>query len=165
MDLKQKIQEDLKHALLQKDEVHVSTLRLLLAAIVNKEKERQYKISKENPEASEAEWEKKSKLSDEGIQDVIASEVKKRRESIEAFTQGKRLELAQKEKKEMEILQKYLPAQLSQEEVRLLVKEAVAKTGAKSMKEMGKVIAAVMPQVKGKADGSMVSRIVKEFLA
>lgn len=165
MNLKQTIQEEAKKALQEHSEIVLGTLRMLLAAIVNKEKERQYKVSKENPNASEVEWQEKSKLSDQEIQEVIASEAKKRRESIEAFAKGGRQDLADKEKKELEVLQKYLPEQLSEEQIRALVKDAVAKTGATSIKEMGKVMAALMPQVKGKSDGAMVSNIVKELLA
>mgnify|MGYP001576363369 FL=1 len=145
--MKQNIQEELKAALLQRDELKTGTLRMLLAALVNKEKEKN-----EGP------------LTEEQTQGVILSEAKKRKEAIEAFTKGGRPEMAEKERKELEILQKYLPEQLAEEEVRKLVEEAIAQTGAATPQDMGKVMAALMPKVKGKADGAFVSALVKELL-
>jgi len=164
MGLKQTIQENLKSSLQQHDEVGLSTLRMLLAAIVNKEKEKRYKASKENKNLSEAELQTKSELSDQEIQEVAMFEAKKRRESIEAFTKGNRPELVEKETKELEVLKSYLPEQLSEEQIRAIVKDAIAKTGVASQKDMGKLMAILMPQVKGKSDGNTVSKIVKEFL-
>ena len=152
--LKEKIKEDLNSALKEKKELEVSVLRMVLSAVLNKEKEKRFKSGK----AEEA------PLTDEELIEVLSSEIKKRREAVELYTRGARPELADKEKKETEILQKYLPEQLPEEEVRKLVKEAVAKTGAKEMKDMGKVMAELMPKVKGKADSGLVSRIVKESL-
>lgn len=149
--MKKEIQGELKAALLQKDELKTGTLRMLLAALVNKEKE--------NPPAGGL-----GPLSEEQTQDIVLSEVKKRKEAIEAFEKGGRPEMAAKERKELEILQKYLPEQLSEEEVRKIVEEAIAQTGASSPQDMGKVMAALMPKVKGKADGSLLASIVKEFL-
>jgi uncharacterized protein YqeY len=103
-------------------------------------------------------------LSDEEIVDVIAKEVKQRQESVTAFTTGNRPELAEKELQEIAILKKYLPEQLSEEAVAAFVAEAVVETGATSPADMGKVMAALMPKVKGKADGSLVSKLVKERL-
>ena len=145
--MKQDIQEDLKEALLQKDELKKGTLRMLLAALVNKEKEKNL-----------------GPLTEEQIQNVILSEVKKRKEATEAFKKGGRPEMAEKERKEMEILQKYLPEQIPEEEIRKLVKEAIEQTGAATSQEMGKVMAALMPKIKGKADGAFVSALVKELL-
>ena len=145
--MKQNIQEELKAALLQRDELKTGTLRMLLAALVNKEKEKNV-----------------GPLTEEQTQDIILSEAKKRREAIEAFKKGGRPEMAEKERKELEILQKYLPEQLSEEEVRKLVQEAIAQTGVSSQKDMGKVMAALMPKVSGKADGSLVRALVKELL-
>ena len=163
--MKQKVQEDLKQALLSKDEARVSTLRMLLAVINNKEIEKRTKFSKENPNAKEAELQKQSLLSNEEIQQIIAGEAKKHRESIEMFQKGNRQDLVGKETKELKILEAYLPEQMGEEEVRKLVKEAIASTGAKTPQEMGKVMSALMPKIKGKADGSLVSRIVKELLS
>jgi len=163
--MKQKIQENLKQALLSKDEARVSTLRMLLAAIGNKEIEKRTKFSKENPNAKEAELQKNSELQNEEVQQIIAGEAKKHRESIEMFQKGNRQDLVGKETKELKILEAYLPEQMGEEEVRKLVKEAIASTGAKTPQEMGKVMSALMPKIKGKADGSLVSRIVKELLS
>ncbi|MBI2642508.1 MAG: GatB/YqeY domain-containing protein [Candidatus Wildermuthbacteria bacterium] len=162
--MKETIQKDLKNALLSKDETRVSTLRMLLAAVNNKEIEKRTKFSKENPNAKEAELQKQSLLSNEEVQQIIAGETKKHRESIEMFQKGNRQDLVDKETKELKILEAYLPVQMGEEEVRKLVEEAITLTGAKTPQEMGKVMAALMPKVKGKADGALVSRIVKELL-
>ncbi len=163
--LKQTIQSDLTQALKRGDEITCSTLRMLLAAILSKEKEKRYKISKEEPELTEKELAEKSFLTDEELIEVISSEIKKRKEAILGFEKGERKELAEKEKSEMEVLEKYLPEQLSEEEIKKLAKEAIKKAGATEMKDMGRVMAEMMSKVRGKADGSVVSRIVKELLA
>ncbi len=165
MNSKERLYQDLNTALKEKKELETSVLRQLLAAVLNKEKEKRYKISKEKPEASGDELDKECQLADEEVMDVISSEIKKRKESIELFEKGRRQELADKEKKEAEILSKYLPEQLPEEEVKKLVQEAITKVGAKEMKDMGKVMAELMPKTKGRADGSLVSKIVKELLA
>ena len=95
---------------------------------------------------------------------VVQKEAKQRRDSIEEFTKAGRQELADKEQKELEILQKYLPEQLSEEEIKKLVDEAISQTGASNISDMGNVMGALMPKTKGKADGSLVSKIVKESL-
>ena len=146
MQLKGQIQNDLKNALRARNELEVSALRMLLAALINKEKERGLEIT------------------DGEAQNILLTEVKKRKEAAEAFTKGGRGEMAEKERKEMVILQQYLPEQLAEEEVRKLVKEAVEQTGAKIPQDMGKVMAVLMPSVKGKADGALVSALVKELL-
>jgi len=175
MTTKEKIEENLVAALKEKKELEVSVLRLLKAAILNKEKEKRYKLSKVKSEAelekmgkesAEAQkLEKESFLTGEEVMETISSEIKKRREAIELYEKGGRKELAEKERKEIEILQKYLPAQISEEEIKKLVSEAIAKTGAKEIKDMGKVMAVISSQVKGKADMSLVSKIVKELLS
>ena len=162
--LQEKIRGNLNAALKEKRELETSVLRLVNAAILNKEKEKRYKLSKEKPELKEEELEKESQLTDEEVIDVISSEIKKRKEAIVLFEKGGRQDLVEKETKEKEILEKYLPEQLSEEEVKKLVNEAIAKTGAKEIKDMGRVMAELMPQIKGKADSSLVSKIVKETL-
>lgn len=157
MILKEKIKQDLKTALKEARELEILTLRQLSAAFLNKEKEKQYKLSKQGAEGDFA-------LTEEEMIDAVSAETKKRREAIEGFEKGGRQESADKERKELEILQKYLPEQLSEDEIRNLVKEAVAKTGAKEIKDMGKVMAELSPKTKGRADGGLVSRIVKELL-
>ena len=164
MGLKEKIEKDFQKTLKERKAIETSTLRMLKAAIFNNEKEKRYKLSKEKPELSGEELEEESQLNDEEVIEVISSEVKKRKESILEFEKGKREDLVEKEKKELDILQKYLPEQLSEEELQKLAKEAIDKTGAKEIKDMGKVMQEVMPKVKGKADGTLVSKIVKELL-
>lgn len=147
--LKDQLQEDMKDAMRAHEELRLSTIRMLKSAI-------QYYEIQKGGAGYEA--------TDEDVLEVVGKEVKKRRESVELYEKGNNQPAADKEKQEIEILQKYLPEQMSEEEVRTLVKDAVAKTGATSMQDMGKVMGALMPQVKGKADGTMVSSIVKEEL-
>jgi len=149
--LKENLQKDLNNFLKEKNQTGVNTVRLLLAAILLKEKEKKYKTKEET-------------LTDEEVLEVIFSEAKKRKESIVEFEKGGRNDLVAKEKAELEILQKYLPEQLSDEELRKIVKEAVEKVGAKDMKDIGKIMGQVMSKVKGKADGSRVNIIAKELL-
>lgn len=165
MTLLEKIQEDLKAALMGKKEAELSVLRMVLASVSNKETEKRTKIWKEKPNLSSEELGKESKLSDEEMIGVISSEVKKRRESIVEFEKGGREDLVKKEKSELEILQKYLPEQISEEETKKIVSEVITRTGAKEIKDMGKVMGIITAQVKGKADMSMVSKIVKESLS
>ena len=153
--LKITIQEDLNSALKEKKELEVSVLRMVLASVLSKEKDKRFKSGKAEDVP----------LTDEELTDTISSEIKKRREAVELYIRGNRPELAEKEKKEITILQKYLPEQLTEEEIKKLVGEAVAKTGAKEIKDMGKVMAELMPKVKGKSDSSLVSRLVKELLS
>lgn len=162
--MKQTIEKELRESMLAKDQVKTGTLRMLLAAINNKEIEKRTKMSKENPSAKEAELQEKSKLSDEEIGHVVMGEAKKHRESIEMFQKGNRQDLVDKETKELEVLQAYLPEQLSEGEIKKLVQDAIAKTGATSPKDMGKVMGVLMPQLKGRADGALVSKIIKELL-
>jgi len=162
--LKQNIQNATTEALKSKDNFVVGVLRMLLASILTKEKEKRYKISKEKPGAQEEQLAKESELTDEQVIEVISSEIKKRKDAIVLYEQGKRPELAEREQKEIDILKKYLPEQLSSEELKKLVAESIAKTGAKEMKDMGKVMSDLSPKIKGKADGGEVSKIVKELL-
>lgn len=147
--LKQKIQEDLKNAMLAKEAEKLSTIRMLKSAL-------QYFEIQKGGAGYEA--------TDEDVVEVVGREIKKRRESIEMFEKGNRQELADKEKAELEQLQTYLPEQLSEEDVRKLVDEAISATGAATMQDMGKVMGMLAPQTKGKADGSLVSSIVREKL-
>ncbi len=145
-----KIKEELNQAVKDNNEIVRSTLRMLLAVINNKEKEKQYK--------------EKEDLTEEEIVNIIVSEAKKRRESISEFEKGNRKDLADKEKLELEVLAKYLPEQLSEEEVTSLIKETIEEVGASSLQDLGKVMGALMPKVKGKADGGLISKIVKDLL-
>ena len=143
-----KIKEDLKQAQLAKDEMKVSTLRMLISELT-------YARVKKGAD---------SELDDAEIIAVVQKEIKKRQESIEAFEKGGRTELAEKEKAEMDILTVYLPPQLSEEELATIVEEAIAETGAKTPADMGKVIGLVMNKVGQSASGSVVSSLVKQKL-
>lgn len=164
MDLKERIQNDIKEALRAGRSTELMTLRLLWSAILNKEKEKRAKNVSGHPELSSADLERQSALQDEEVIEAISSEAKKRREAMAEFEKGHRQELADKEKEELEILQKYLPEQLPEEEIRRLVKEAIEKVGASGQKDIGKVMAELMPRVKGRADGTLVNKTVKELL-
>jgi uncharacterized protein YqeY len=163
--LKEKILQNLTAAMKERKELEVSVLRQLSASILNKEKEKRFKLSKEKPGISEEDLAKQSLLSDEEVLEAVGYEAKKRKESIVEFEKGKRNDLVEKEKKELVILQAYLPQQISEDEIRVLVKQALEKTGAKEQKEMGKVMAELMPKTKGKADNALVSKIVRESLS
>lgn len=147
---KQQLQEELKQSMLARDELKTSVLRMLLSAI------NYYEIQKGGAGYT---------ATDEDILSVIQKEAKQRKDSIEQFSAAGRQELANKETKELEMLQAYLPAQMSEEEIRKLVEEAIAQTGAKTVTDMGKVMGVLMSKTKGKADGSIVSSIVKEELS
>ena len=146
-----KIKEELNTAIKSNNEIVRSTLRMLLAEMANKEKDKQYK--------------KKESLTEEEKIDIISSEAKKRKDSINEFEKGNRQDLADKEKLELEVLQKYLPEQLSEEDIRKIVEETIKEVSAETMQDFGKIMGALMPKVKGKADGNMVSKIVKELLS
>lgn len=146
MSLQEQIDENLTNAMKEKDELKVSTLRMLKSALQNKE------------------IEKKTALNDDEIVQAIQSQIKSRQDSIVLYQQGNRTELAEKEQKEIAILKEYLPEQLSEEEIRHKVKEAIQKTGAQEMKDMGQVMAVLMEELKGKADSSAISAIAKEEL-
>lgn len=148
--VKDQIQEDLKQAMLAKDEFKLSTLRMLKSAL------QYFEINKGGAGYT---------ATDEDVMDVVEKEVKKRREAMEMYKTGGRNELADKEEKELQILQKYLPEKMSEDEIKNLVDEAVASTGASTIQDMGKVMGALMPKTKGKADGNLVSKLVREKLS
>lgn len=150
--LKEKINSDIKDALKTGNAIKRLVLSLLQSAIKNKELQKRAKSGKAE------------ELDDDEILDVIYSEVKKRKESTESYEKGGRQEMAQKERDELNILMTYMPEQMSDDEIREEVKQAITETGAKDTKEMGKVLGILMPKLKGKADGQTVSRIVKEEL-
>ena len=160
--LKQKISQDIIIAVKGKEKEKSVVLRSLNSAIKNAEINKRAKLSKAG---ETADLEKSSVLSDEEVIGVISSQIKQRKDSISEFEKANRSDLAEKEKAEMDILSVYLPEQLSEEVVRKIVSDAIVKTGAGSVKEMGRVMSAIMPLVKGKADGTMVSGIVKELLS
>jgi len=159
--LKEQIQKNVNISMKEGNSLAATTLRMLLAAIVSKEKEKRYKIFQKD---SKTDLEKESQLTDEEIIETVSSEIKKRRDAIVLYEKGKRQELADKEKEEISVLQKYLPEQMPEEKIREIVLEAILKTGAKEAKDMGKVMAEVIPKTKGKAESGTISRIVKESL-
>ena len=147
MALKDNIQEALRRALKQQQRVEVSTLRLLLSEIKNAE------IAQQKP------------ADDNKVLDVITKEVKRRRESIEAFKQGNRSDLVEQEKAELAVLMSYLPEQMSRAEIIEAARQVVNTVGARGPGDKGKVMSQLMPQLKGKSDGKEVSEIVSELLA
>ncbi len=150
--LYQKISEDLKEALKAKDDFRVGVLRLVISTLRNKEIEKKGK--KLEPI-----------LTEEEVVEILAKEAKKRKEAAEIFDKGGRNDLAEKEKKELEIVQKYLPEQLSEAEVEKIVKAIVEKSGVKDIKEFGRLMGEVMKELKGKADAKLVGEIIKKLLA
>ena len=130
----------------------------------NKEKERLAVIRMVRGAIRQQEIDGQKELGEEDVIAVISKEVKMRRDSIEEFQKGGREDLVEKTQAEIDVLLPYLPAQLSEDEVRELVKAAVEQTGAATPKDMGKVMGVLMPKVKGRADGKMVNTIVKSFL-
>jgi hypothetical protein len=160
--LKGRISQDLIVAIKAKDKVKSLVLRSLNSSIKNTEIIKRTKLSKDS---QVADLEKVSVLSDEEVVGVISSQIKQRKDSISEFEKANRGDLVLKEKSEMDILAVYLPEQMSEVEIRKIVSDAIVKTGASSVKEMGRVMAFIMPLVKGKADGTLVSTIVKELLS
>jgi uncharacterized protein YqeY len=149
MGLKEKLQTDLTQAIRSRDELQSGTIRMLLAAITNEEV------------AGKA----AKVLSDAEIITVLSREAKKRREAVEAYTQAKREDLANKEKAEAAVIAQYLPKQLSEGEIKKLIQEAIAATGATGPSGMGLVMKQLQPKIAGKADGGLVSALVKAALA
>ncbi len=161
--LKDKIKNDFKEAFKAKEQVRLSVLKMVNSEIGNAEINKRAKLMKDGVNAESVET--ASILNDEEVLQVILREVKKRKDSIEAFESAGRQELAEKEKEELVILMTYMPEQLSEGAIRDIAKKAVERSGAKGEKEIGKVMTILAPQVKGKADGVMVNKIVREFLA
>lgn len=140
----------------------LSTLRMLVAAVRNREIEKRTKLSKKGGAEN---LEKESILTDEETVEVIRAEAKKRRDAIEGFEKGGRHESAEKERRESEILQSYLPQEISDEELEKIVGEVVSGMGDVAMKDFGKVMGKIMQKVGGKAGGDRVSGVVKKILS
>lgn len=147
MSLKDQLNEDMKAAMKAKQTERLSTIRQLRSAIKNKEIEQQ------------------QELDDDGIISVIGTLVKQRREAAQMYSANDRPELAAKEEAELLVLQGYLPAQLSPEELSAIVSQVIAEVGATSLKDMGKIMPQVMARTKGAADGKVVNQIVREQLS
>ncbi len=160
--LKQELQKAALDSLKSGDATKRLVLGMLMTSIKNRELNKRKQLSK--TVSDPAELEKQSQLSDEEILEVLAGEVKKRKEAIEQFKSGDRDELAEKERVEMDILVAYLPEQMSEEAIRAEVQKTVTELNAQGPKDMGKVIGAVMAKLKGKAPGDIVSKTAKELL-
>ena len=146
MSLKERLADDLKAAMKDKNVVRKNAVQMVRAGILQIEKD------------------KKITLDDEGVLDVIAKQLKQRRDSLPDYEKSGREDLIAELKAEMDVLMEYLPAQLTREELEEIVGQAIAATGASSMKDMGKIMAEVMPKTKGRADGKMINEIAKAML-
>jgi hypothetical protein len=149
MALKEKLREDMTNALKRKDELRLATLRMALSAITNEE----------------VAGKSARELSDDEVLKVLAREAKKRREAAEAFDGAGRAELAERERAEGVVLEEYLPAQLSDDEIAAIVHDAIASAGAEGPQAMGQVMKVVQPQIAGRAEGGRVAGEVKKQLA
>jgi uncharacterized protein YqeY len=149
MGLKETLKSDLTEAIRSSDKVVSGTIRMVLTAITNEE------VSGKEARV----------LSDEEIITVLSREAKKRREAAEEFAKAGRTDRAAEEKAEGEVIAKYLPAQLSEDDIKKLIADAVISTGAAGPADMGKVMGAIKPKIAGKADGALVSSLVKAALA
>jgi hypothetical protein len=147
MALREKLDEDLKSAMRAKDSLRMNTVRALKSAV----KYREIELMKP--------------LDDAGILGVASTEIKRRRDSVEQYRAGNRPDLADKEEAEIRLLQDYLPQQLPAAELEAKVDEVIARVGAKGPKDMGAVMKALLPDVQGRADGKVVSELVKQRLA
>ena len=147
MSLREQLDADLLEAVRSKDELRRSALRLIKASVQSEEKSRG------------------GVLGDDGMVQVLSREAKRRKESIDAFREGNRPDLVEKEEAELSIIAKYLPQQLTEDEVREIARSVIEEVGASGPGERGKVMGKLMPQVKGKADGKMVNKIVGDLLA
>lgn len=145
--LRDRLNNEMKEAMKARDDIRLSVIRLIRSSVKNREIESRHE------------------LSDGEITEVVSTLVKQRRESIRMFGEAGRADLVEKEEKELAVLLTFLPQQLSREEVEALVVRAIADSGAQGPKDMGKVMKAIMPHVTGRADGSLVSAVVKEKLA
>ena len=148
MGLKEKLQSDLTEAIRGRAEVKSGTIRMLLSAITNEE------VSGKSARV----------LTDAEIITVLSREAKKRREAVDAYIAAKRTDLADKEKAEGEVIAEYLPAQLSEAEIKKMIADAIAQTGAAGPSGMGSVMKVLSPKIVGKADGGVVSGLVKAAL-
>jgi hypothetical protein len=147
MTLEERLLNEMKEAMKSGDKLRLSTIRMIRSAVKNRE------------------IEVRKTLDDEDIFKVIQGMVRKGEESVEQFQTGGRMDLVEKEKKEIEILKSYLPQPLSQEEVLKIIDETIQETQASSLKDLGKVMKAVMPKLGGKADGKLINQWVKERLS
>ncbi len=146
MSLKQRLTDEIKIAMKTKDQLRKNVITMIRADI------------------KQIEVDKRVELSDEDVIEIISKQAKQRKDSIEEFRKGCRDDLAQQAEDELKVLMEYLPEQLSEEEIEAVIKEVITDTGATSMKDMGKIMAAAMPKLKGRADGKIVNQIVRNIL-
>jgi Uncharacterized conserved protein len=146
MSLKENLLQDMKEAMKNKETIRKNTIQLVRGGVLQIEKD------------------KKVELDDEGVLEVISKELKKRRDSLPDFEKSGRMDLVEDLNKEIEILLAYLPEQLSEEDIKNIVEETINEVGATTMKDMGKVMGAVTPKVKGRADNKIVSGFIKQML-
>jgi len=147
MSLKDKLSDDLKQAMKDKDTVRKNTVQMVRAAVLQMEKDN------------------KLTLDDDGVLEVVAKELKKRKDVLPEYEKSGRQDLIEGLNAEIKVLLAYLPEQLTPEQLTEIVKDAIASVGAMSMKDIGKVMAAVMPKVKGRADGKQINQCAKELLS
>lgn len=147
MSLIARIEDELKEAMRARDQERTDTLRMTLSSLRSAEKELQRPLS-----------------DDEELQ-VLQRERKRRTEAAEAFRKGDRAAQAEKEERELAVIEEFMPEPMSEEDVERIIDDAIAETGATSLRDLGRVMADVMPQVSGRADGSVVSQLVREKLA
>jgi uncharacterized protein YqeY len=147
MSLDERLTEEMKQAMKSNDKLRLSTIRMIRSTVKNKE------------------IELRKKLDDEEIQKVIQGMVRKGEESVEQFQSGGRMDLVEKEKKEIEILKSFLPQPMSQEEILRIIDQSIEETQASSLKDLGKVMKSVIPKLGGKVDGRLINQLVKERLS
>ncbi len=147
MSLEERLLDEMKQAMKTSDKLRLSTIRMIRTAVKNKE------------------IEQRQKLDDDSIVRVIQGMVRKGEESIEQFKLGGRMDLVEKETKEIEILKSYLPKPLSQEEILKIIDQTIEETKASSLKDLGKVMKSVMPKLGGRAEGAVINQLVKERLS
>ncbi len=146
MSLKERLQEDLKSSMKNKETVKKSVITLIRASI------KQYEVDN------------RVELDEEGIIDLISKQLKQRNDALEEFKKANRDDLVSETEAEIKVLKEYLPQQLSEEELNEIVKETISEVGATSMKDMGKIMSAIMPKTKGRADGKLINKLVQANL-
>ncbi|GIO55628.1 GatB/YqeY domain-containing protein [Paenibacillus cellulositrophicus] len=146
MNLSERLNEDMKQAMKSKDKFKLSTIRMVRSTIKN------------------LEIDLKRTLDDNEVLDILSREIKQRKDALQEFQKADREDLAEHAKAEIEIIGQYLPAQLSEEEIKVIVQQTIQETGASSKADMGKVMSALMPKVKGRSDGKLVNQVVQQFL-
>ncbi|CAM2831993.1 Uncharacterized conserved protein YqeY, may have tRNA amino acid amidase activity [Paenibacillus sediminis] len=146
MNLSERLNEDMKQAMKSRDKFKLSTIRMVRSTIKN------------------LEIDLKRALDDNEVLDILSREIKQRKDALQEFEKAGREDLVDSLKAEIEIIAQYLPEQLSEEEIKVIVQQTIQETGASSKAEMGKLMSSLMPKVKGRADGKLVNQIVQQFL-